>query len=507
MPQEIELKLECTTTELDEVAAHPKLANASDRSTAKLSSTYFDTQDRRLQEAGFVLRVRRQGRKHVQTLKAGKLLSRSEWERPVPGPAPDLETLEGTPAAKLLRKAGDLQPLFTVEVERRIRMIEHGASKIEVALDHGRIVSGQDPDVSTRICEVELELKSGEIGDLFSLADELGETAVFSLGVRSKSERGHALGDEAAGRPAHAEPLDLGDELSAAEAFQEIVMSTLRQLRLNEAILLDRRDAEALHQARVAIRRLRSAFSLFGDIVDDERSRVLREDLKRLSGVLGEARNLDVFLAETLPAERLRRPDETGLLNLETALETKRTETYAAVERLLRSAEWRGLVLDVAAWAYAGPWLAPKGKKAAMRLAQPARSFAAGALEKRLKQVRKRGQKLAEIGDDDRHQVRIAAKKLRYGVEFFAALYGGKKRRKAAEAFLKRVKRLQGALGELNDIATARELAEAGGERSGPSATFAAGVVVGDAGADTGELLAKAVAARKSLLRAEPFWR
>lgn len=297
--------------------------------------------------------------------------------------------------------------------------------------------------------------------------------------------------------------------MNAADAFRAVAHACLRHMRLNEDIILDRREPGALHQTRVAIRRLRSAFSLFGDLVADERTEAMRSNLKRLSAPLGRARNLDVFLTRTLPAERERHPDESGLLSLERHLEAQRTEAYEAVRTALGSEEWRRFVLDLVAWINAGPWLTNGGEKEARRRDQPAAAFAFKVLEKRRRQVKKRGHDLGSLSVEERHEVRIAAKKLRYGAEFFAGLYTAKKAVKRYEAFLSALEDLQDGLGDLNDIATGHEiLGELAGTEAGAGSTlFAAGMTAADIEARTRKLVASAAEAHETLLDVRPFWR
>jgi len=362
-PREIELKLECEPSDLATLKAHPLLQDASEQGAADLSSTYFDTAEQDLREAGLGLRVRRIGDRYVQTLKAevDGLFRRPEWEQEVSDPEPDLAVLGDTPLDEILGRKDELQPLFTTSVKRQTYLVEQGSSRIEVALDSGRIEAPAAGDRIIPICEVELELKQGTAGDVFALSQAIAALAPLRLGVRSKAERGYSLASGKLDRVRKAERVPLREDMSAAAAFQAVAHACLRHMRLNEDILLQGRNADALHQTRVAIRRLRSAFSLFGDLVEDAQGARIRAELKRMTEPMGQARNLDVFLATTLPTERERHPDEVGLLNLETQHEDQRSRAYEAVQRLLQSAEWRGLVLDLVAWINAGPWLRDGG--------------------------------------------------------------------------------------------------------------------------------------------------
>jgi len=507
-PKEVELKLVCDPSDLVALRGWSRLA-AEASSTDRLESIYFDTSERLLQACGYVLRVRQTGDGYVQTVKAGSgsLIERREWEEPVGGPEPDRDALRKTPLAKLLGKNAKFTALFAVSVERATCLISQGSSEIEIALDQGHVTDpcAEDGSDTEALSEIELELKKGRAEDLFTLAHEIGEQVPVRLGVVSKAERGFDLIDGKGGRVCKAEPIDLSDDMSAADAFRAIAHGCLRQLRLNEDVLLDRTDADALHQARVAIRRLRSAMSLFKDLLADERFESIKAELKRRSEPLGRTRNLDVFLSETMPAEMSRHPDQDELLNLEKHLRGLRAEAYGAVVETLRSEEWRRFLIDLVAWINTGPWLSGQDDAACD---QPARPFASGVLDKRRRQVRKRGRNLATLSIEERHQVRIAVKKLRYGAEFFASLYEGKKEHERQKAFASVLSKLQSSLGSLNDIAAGQQLLEhvAGSDAAG-SVQFAAGLTLADIEAKEQKLLASAVEAHGELIALQPFWR
>lgn len=507
-PKEVELKLTCDAADQVALRAWPRLAKARRRGKDQLESVYFDTPDGLLRKSGYVLRVRRTPRGYVQTVKAegDGLIERPEWEQAVPGAEPDRAALDATPLAPLIEKEPQLGPLFSVSVERSTYLIKQGRSLIEVALDHGR-VSKPDPARSADssfISEIELELKDGSVKDLFALGSEIGALVPVRLGVKSKAERGFDLiGSTAELKARKAEPIALSDDMTAADAFRAIGHGCVRHLRINEDVVLDHRDPDGVHQVRVAIRRLRSAMSMFRELVEDGRFEAVTGRLKLLSEPLGRARNLDILMSETLPAARCRNPDDVELLNLEKHLEGQRSEAYAAVVVRLGSDEWRQFLLELVAWIDAGPWLS-----AGDGLDRPASEFASGVLDKWLKRVRKRGRALAGLSPEERHRVRIAAKKLRYGAEFFSGLYPEKQATKRRKAFLAALSALQDSLGALNDMETGRdildELAQAGAEEVRSSAER---FVDGGSGGKSSKLLKSAQKAHAALTECEPFWR
>ncbi len=510
-PREIELKLDCEVADLPTLANHPLLRADGTPDTAVLTSTYFDTVKGDLRKAGLTLRVRREGDRRIQTVKAAGggagLFDRAEWETDIAGDRPDLERLGDAPVAALLADLPDseLRPVITTVVERTTRLVLHGESLISATLDQGRIETKQG-DVP--LCELELELGEGKPGDLFGLAQALSETVPLRLGALSKSARGWSLLDGTLRKASKSGAVRLAPEATAGEAFRAIAGACLHHLRLNEDVFLHRRHPEGLHQIRVALRRLRSAITLFKPILaGDPATANLRDEIKRVTEPFGRARNLDVFLETTLPAEMEKRPDEAGLRDLRTRLEAERDRAHDAVIATLESPAWRSLVLDIAAWIETGAWRS-EGNVPARDA--PAEEFAADILDKARRRIRKRGRHLDRIDAEARHRVRIEGKKLRYGAEFFASLYAEGKPHKRHKAFVAALSDLQDHLGALNDMATAHEVLSglAHDASAVPAqALFAAGLTAADTEAATKALLAKAAEAHGDLVDLKPFWR
>ncbi len=152
-----------------------------------------------------------------------------------------------------------------------------------------------------------------------------------------------------------AEPIELTSDLTAGQAFRIIARSCLRQFRLNETALARTRDADALHQARVAIRRLRSAFSIFKNVVADEKAETIRRELKELSTLLGEARNLDVYRAHVIAPELGRNP-AADLRTYDRRIGQERESAYDKVLAKFATPAFRTFMLELAAWIETGTW-------------------------------------------------------------------------------------------------------------------------------------------------------
>jgi triphosphatase len=113
------------------------------------------------------------------------------------------------------------------------------------------------------------------------------------------------------------------------------------------------------------------------------------------------------------------------------------------------SARFRALAIDAAAWLEAGVWTTDK--RLEKRRDKSAADFAAEALGKRRRRIRKDGRDLAALGPEDRHHLRIRGKKLRYAVDDLGGLFPDHPKR--LERFVEATKTLQDALGLLNDLA------------------------------------------------------
>jgi inorganic triphosphatase YgiF len=166
-----------------------------------LQAVYVDTADRRLATAGLALRLRREGRRWVQTLKGrgDGLMERLEHEVPLreSGPAaPALDTARhaGTPLGeRLLALLADGTPLvavYSTDIRRTHRVLRVGAARIELAHDRGVIKAGGR---SLPVDELEFELLVGTPMVLTQVAARWVQRFGLWWDVRTKSERGHRL--------------------------------------------------------------------------------------------------------------------------------------------------------------------------------------------------------------------------------------------------------------------------------------------------------------------------
>lgn len=193
MSQEIELKLTISDDSIDAFLSSNVLSNYTP-DVFMLENTYFDTSSQMLTKMGAALRLRKTPDEMVQTLKlrgrnVGGLHQREEWELPVSGDElePDLFPEGALPKEIDL---SELKPLFTTHFERTRWLVSYRQSTIELVLDRGQVRAGNEVD---DILELELELKHGEVEDIFGLAIEISKEVAVMPSDISKAERGYRL--------------------------------------------------------------------------------------------------------------------------------------------------------------------------------------------------------------------------------------------------------------------------------------------------------------------------
>jgi inorganic triphosphatase YgiF len=516
MPSEIELKFQVPAASR---AAIEAAVGAGESRRVRLQASYFDTSDRRLAAAGMALRLRKEGRRWVQTLKAAgpDAMQRLEHNVPLVGamgvpagtlPAVDPLRHAGTPAGGLLTAAlaareGDaapprLVPLYRTDIWRRSRMLRTTGGSVELAFDSGEIVAG---DRRWPVCELEIELLRGQRTAVIDVARRWVRRHGLWLDVRSKAERGDRLARGATiGPVVKASEVRLERALSADAAAHAVVANCLQQILPNASeVAAGACSDQHVHQLRVGLRRLRSALRFF----DSWTTPVDPNWAKRLSALfrqLGVARDRAALEASLLPALR-----EAGA----PLFELPPAPDVPTPTECLRAGEATLLLLDLLAWQAHGPAVrAPRAGEpatdaqanaAAAGVARPALAEAAAdRLQRWHRRVVRCARRYAELDDAARHLLRKRVKRLRYAAEFAASLYKGK----AVARYLKMLAPAQDSLGRYNDlcVALATYRAAVGDDQR---AWFAIGWLT----ARRDLLAAECVAALKRFARCDPFWK
>ena len=455
MAVETELKLRIAPEQLARLKRHAllKTHQVGRTVTRRLYNIYYDTPKLDLHRKEMALRLRRSGRQWLQTLKGGGsvkagLHQRNEWEMPVSGPALDFSVPQAAEWDEYLplslRKK--LQPVFVTDFSRSSRMLLWHGAQIELCMDHGEVRTEQH---STPICELELELKSGEPQHLFDLALAILEIVPFEVEVTNKAEHGFRLLSGYVELPVKGVVPGIAHTDTLAEVLQALIWSCLLHLQSNLRGAMVSDDAEYLHQMRVALRRLRVVLRMAMNVRADEELSELGQEVAALCVALGRIREWDVFIAGTIQPMCSRMAGHMGLQALLATCERQRAACYAALRGETQARELQRLTLRFAIWMN-GPYWQQNA------VTPHARDFATQRLQKLNKRFSQAGQHLSSLDAARLHALRIIAKKLRYSADFFAGLYDKQK----SGLFVEALSDVQDVFGQINDVAVAHRVLE-----------------------------------------------
>jgi triphosphatase len=449
MIHETELKLALAAEHINQLDNLPRLQKAKQQPAIRLYNAYFDTPDLALLQAKIGLRVRHIGDRRVQTLKtasatSGGLHQRQEWEQEINGDSPDISKLP----LEIIPELKSLQQVFVTDFTRRQWDIELDGAHIEMVLDQGTVSAASQ---QLPICEIELELKTGTVQQLYYLAQEILQFVPFKLENRSKAAFGYSLLKPLKLTYCKASPVALNIDLSAEQSFVIISRHSLELLQANYDAVLIAQNVEALHQMRVALRRLRSVFSLYSSLIELETEQWFEEEIKWLTKILGTARDLDVFALNLTHINQVYPFDYQNIL---LKLNAAQTQAYTQVKTALESARYTGFIIKLNLWLQSGDWRSTVNKKQIAILQQPVQSLTSQVLQKKYAKICKNGANLTQLPPAAQHQLRIMLKKLNYGCRFFAELYP----QHTTKPFMSALDELQDILGVLNDIRVRHEL-------------------------------------------------
>ncbi|MFN5028733.1 MAG: CHAD domain-containing protein [Burkholderiales bacterium] len=470
---EIELKLAIAPGDVSALRQSALLREKciSGPARRKVFNIYFDTAEQALRQNGMALRLRRSGGQWSQTLKtagvaSGALSARGEWEEVLPGPQLDLSLLRETPLAKLAgrdRLHLTLMPVFTTVFNRTIWLIEFSpGQRVEIALDQGNVRCGEK---SLAISEVEIELVEGSTVAVFDAAETLLEHTAFRPDNASKASRGYQLLNAPPLAPAYATPVKLKRKWRVDQAMQVIVSACLAHFAANVDGALTTDDPEYIHQMRVALRRLRSAIHL----LRPADAGYIGGELRWLTNVLGQARDWDVLMANTLPLLIDGYADADAADAVMRSARESRDIARAAVRVALRSRRYARLHLALGRLASVPGTFTrltsevPTADDAQRDLgSKPPRDrralciagFAAAEIRRRRHHLLRRAAAMTQLSPAELHRVRIDAKRLRYTIDHFASLFDDKR----IKQHVKTLARLQDLLGTANDAVVASVL-------------------------------------------------
>lgn len=281
------------------------------------------------------------------------------------------------------------------------------------------------------------------------------------------------------GRAARRKPR-LAPAMTSAEAFRVAARGCLDDIAAHHDATCQG-DADALHQTRIALTRLRSLVSFFPAMARHPRWVRLRSELRWLNGYLGPARDMDVAMAASKDVKGIRA--KAG----DRAAHKGWADSHRRLERALRSQRYRRLIADLSRW------IEQDRTARAADDDEPVADHAARKLARWHKRLLKRSDHIAAMDTDELHRLRLRTKRFRYAMEFCEGLCTGK-RRERQQAMLKHLRKAQTALGHLNDMENRRTLSA--------SQDTAAAL----ASKRAKRLMAEAEAAYRKMAEIKPFW-
>lgn len=473
----------------------------------QLVSVYWDTPDFRLRDRGLALRVRRtDAGPWTQTLKTASrdVDTRCEYEGTLPGTQPDLRLARrhGWPGdARVLAVERKLRPIFSTRMVRTARRVRFDDGTVaEVALDRGAITLEQRrPAVRERLLEIEIELVSGRASRLYELANRLvAELPSVRLLFTSKSARGYRLltGSPMAARSAR--DIEVPQESAAAMIGYRAFAESVAHVQDNVDCVRLTADPEGVHQMRVAIRRLRVAAGIASEAGLPALSDKLVDELHWLWTLLGDSRDADVFATETWPQIKGEAADGAApTTGFEANVATRRDATRRGLRRALGTRRFQFIMLSLA-------WIAARQREALTTVTRKRgpRHLSRRMLSRRAKRIV--DPSIDELTDEQRHRVRIDAKKLRYLAEFVAGLYA----RRDTRRYLRRLAAVQEALGGLNDLTAIEHWVETSTSKLPTRERRLVARLCKDYAVHRAPVLAGQLTdAWRKLGRSEPFWK
>jgi len=413
----------------------------------QLETVYFDTTDLVLAATGITVR-RRTGGDHAGwqlTFPAGGadrdelLLPLARATKTVPKPL--------RAAVRVYTRDRALAPVATVRTHRNVRRLldaeGHVLAQVCEDVVTAQTPSPSDTGLTSAWREWGIELVDGNRCLLRAAGDLLHEAGADP--VRGRATLVRALGDRMPQTVEPVEPARLSSTSPAAAVVQARLRAQVSELQLRDTQV--RRDLpDGVHQMRVALRRLRSALATFRPLLDRAVIEPLRGELGWVAGVLGEARDAEV-MRDRLAAVITAQPAELVLGPVARRVDAEFDEIYRAAQarvlEALESPRYFAAVDDLDRVAAGPPWTARAYEHAGDVLAQRVRHD-----WKRLRdQVAAAEAASGSAQYEERlHEVRKAAKRVRYAAEVMTPIGGG-----SAKRFVKAMKRLQSVLGDHQD--------------------------------------------------------
>jgi triphosphatase len=251
-----------------------------------------------------------------------------------------------------------------------------------------------------------------------------------------------------------APPITLKPDMPVDETMAVVLSACQAHWQANMPSAIDGRQPEGTHQVRVALRRLRSALSVFKKHIPAAQRAALNAEAKWLLNQLGPARDLDVFIQNLTAPLASKVSDDAALAQLIRVARRAQSKAHVEAAKALRSARATRFNARLEAWISGRGWRTEKVEESDEIKTE---SFARRFVNRRLRNIRADYNDIETLSVAERHELRIAVKKVRYGLEFFHDVLPAKRVKHLANT----LKHLQDTLGHLNDIDVAERTVSA----------------------------------------------
>jgi CHAD domain-containing protein len=349
------------------------------------------------------------------------------------------------PAARRLRGLGFLRAMTEGRAQTRLAASGEGfrnhrilrpepSTRVEMMLSVGPAVPGAEQE--ELVGRLRLTLLNGSVDALVELVQRFH--AAISLRLIATLP----------------EPAPLDPEGSTESALATILRARLTDLSHQQNEAASTGAVAAVHQTRVALRRLRAAVALFKPVLPSTFSSHINDEARWLASMLSPVRDWDVFLNDSLPPFAARLADDPGFDALKRLAVQARDQAAVEMAVALHSPRCLSLQVTLELAIQRRLWRDQEVNETAAALFAPLTDTAPTLLDRLWRGVRRDGKRFASGGAEASHDLRKKIKKLRYAIEFFSEVYS----RRDLRGYLSDLAQMQQRLGVANDAAVAQAL-------------------------------------------------
>jgi len=464
-PERLELELTLPAEEVPKLAHLPILAALRKGRIASVAEEirWLDTPGGAVMGSGRLIEVPKRGARRLVSLQPAP---DTLWH---PGMVLPTAPLPAAPKHEADGVTEALIPLAAFSGRRRSQNLVVGDALVQLRVMHGQLRTVMAEREVARVTLLGPTIAVLDLAQRLAAASPLFPSSLSLAGEALSLATGQAPSPRRRGAP------DTSGAETLEACFTQAIGHLLEVACHYAPIARAGTEMEGVHQLRVAMRRLRSVLKVFRPVTDAPQGRALDEALQGFLKLLGPARDWDVFLAGIGAEMAALLPGDRRMRSLLRAAEAERQAVYRGLAEALEGPAWRDLLLAGIGFLLVKPWRMEADHQRLESLDAPPQQFAALALEKRWRKLRKAGEGIEELEPEALHELRLDAKRLRYAAEVLAPIFPSK----ATRRFQRHLSALQEELGLSNDASVARVLMQQLDRDKDAGRAWAIGIVEG----------------------------